>query len=135
MADVIDAAIQKVQQIPNLPPVPKIPNTEVLIDTDLELIKQRKIAQAQNIEAELAAKKLELLQGEFLKTLIPPVPPVIGNVVGLLKKARGSIKDVKLKAKQEIAKKKKELTEKRQTASRQNIERSAKTYKFPIKPK
>jgi len=140
MADAIDLAIQQVEESLTLPPIPTLPAVELPIDTDVALNTQRKIAKAQDTEVEIANKKLELLQSEFLisKALsfvpIPQVPAAVAAALALLQKARASIQDRKLKAKLAFAKKQKQIAEQRQSATRKNIQRGAATYRYPIKP-
>lgn len=143
MLDPIDLAIQKTEQGLTIPPVPTEPAVDVLIDTDVSLNEQRKIAKAQDTEVETANKKLEALQSEVLlaKALsfvpllpLPPVPAAVLAALSLLKKARSANQDKKLKAKKDLAKKQKEVTEQRQASTRKNIQRGAETYKYPLTP-
>jgi hypothetical protein len=142
MIDPIDTAIQQVNLSNALPTIGTIPTASVNfpIDAYPELIKQRALAKAQDIQSELASKKIELLQNQFSKmlTLVPSLPtlsPTVAVALALLKKPRQAISDLKIKAKLDIAKQKKKLTDQAQSETRSNIQKSLKAYKFPLKPK
>jgi hypothetical protein len=114
--------------------------SELPPNNDPLYVKKREEAKAQSVQAEAATEKVKLKNKEIqskqeaISALVLQAPVTVSSTLELLKKARGTIQDKKLKEKKELAEQRKQAEQEKQSTTQNNIERSISSYSYPLVP-